>query len=243
MRSNTGHPNSAIVFRTLWPSLTVVTCLGELRVHDEAVRPTLDWIEDTMLVARGWNPGPWQGGGDFPPHRSRNPDPQFHTCAVIANMTRDDEGRWRNTEPALLHRNARLIGTYWRNELSRRHLEKGWDHGTGHCTCDVQGEGRASTSGAAHRQRRLQNRPTFGALRDARPCATAAKERLPIPRILRNNEALGEVRDARPGSSGQRSGRISPAGCTGLLVEFLDVVTEGMPAAPRVFPKSRAGSP
>ena len=99
MRSNTGRPNSAIVFRTLWPGLTVVTCLGELRVHDEAVRPTLDWIEDTVLVARGWNPGPWQSGGDFPPHRSRNPDSQFNTCAVIANMTRDDQGRWRNTEP------------------------------------------------------------------------------------------------------------------------------------------------
>ena len=29
---------------------------GVMRAHDEAVRSTLDWIEDTMLETRGWDP-------------------------------------------------------------------------------------------------------------------------------------------------------------------------------------------
>ena len=40
---------------------------------------------------------------------SRNLDPQLHTHAVVANMTRDGEGCWKSVEPTLLHRHARLI--------------------------------------------------------------------------------------------------------------------------------------
>ena len=57
---------------------------------------------------------------------SRNLDPQLHTHAVIANMTRDAQGRWKSVEPISLHRNARLIGAFYRNELSRRLIEKGY---------------------------------------------------------------------------------------------------------------------
>ena len=45
---------------------------------------------------------------------SRNLDPKLHTHAVVANMTRDGEGRWKSIEPTGLHRNAILIGAYYR---------------------------------------------------------------------------------------------------------------------------------
>ena len=57
---------------------------------------------------------------------SRNLDPQLHTHAVIANMTRDAQGRWKSVEPISLHHNAKLIGAFYRNELSRRLIEKGY---------------------------------------------------------------------------------------------------------------------
>ena len=57
---------------------------------------------------------------------SRNLDPQLHTHAVIANMTRDAGGRMKSIEPTQLHRNARLIGAYYRNEMSRRLMERGY---------------------------------------------------------------------------------------------------------------------
>ena len=108
---------------------------GVMRAHDEAVRTTLDWIEDTMLETRGWDPAtrrrpriksPSMVAATFRHIASRNLDPQLHTHAVIANMTRDAQGRWKSVEPMSLHRNARLIGAFYRNELSRRLIAKGY---------------------------------------------------------------------------------------------------------------------
>ena len=108
---------------------------GVMRAHDGAVRATLDWIEDTMLETRGWDPAtrrrpriksPSMVAATFRHIASRNLDPQLHTHAVIANMTRDAQGRWKSVEPISLHRNARLIGAFYRNELSRRLIEKGY---------------------------------------------------------------------------------------------------------------------
>ena len=106
-----------------------------IRAHDEAVRATLDWVEETMLQTRGWDPAtrtrprvsaPSMVAATFRHIASRNLDPQLHTHAVIANVTRDANGRWKSVEPTLLHRNARLIGAYYRNELSRRLIERGY---------------------------------------------------------------------------------------------------------------------
>ena len=109
---------------------------GVVHAHDEAVRATLDWIEGTLLETRGWDPAtrkrprikaPHMVAATFRHVASRNLDPQLHTHAVIANMTRDAQGRWRSIEATLLHRHARQIGAYYRNELSRRLMERGYD--------------------------------------------------------------------------------------------------------------------
>ena len=105
------------------------------RAHDAAVRETLDWIEGTLLETRGWDPAtrkrprvkaPWMVAALFRHIASRNLDPQLHTHAVIANMTRDGDGRWKSVEPTLLHRNARLIGAYYRDRLARQLIAKGY---------------------------------------------------------------------------------------------------------------------
>ena len=109
---------------------------GVVHAHDEAVRATLDWIEKNLLETRGWDPAtrkrprikaPHMVAATFRHVASRNLDPQLHTHAVIANMTRDGEGRWRSIEATLLHRHARQIGAYYRNELSRGLMERGYD--------------------------------------------------------------------------------------------------------------------
>ena len=109
---------------------------GVVHAHDEAVRATLDWVEESLLETRGWDPdtrtrprikAPHMVAATFRHVASRNLDPQLHTHAVIANMTRDGEGRWRSIEATLLHRHARQIGAYYRNELSRRLMERGYD--------------------------------------------------------------------------------------------------------------------
>ena len=106
-----------------------------IRAHNAAVRETLDWIEGTLLETRGWDPAtgrrprvkaPSMVAALFRHIASRNLDPQLHTHAVIANMTRDEGGRWKSVEPTLLHRNARLIGAFYRDRLARQLIAKGY---------------------------------------------------------------------------------------------------------------------
>ena len=106
-----------------------------VRAHDEAVRATLDWVEETLLETRGSDPetgrrprekAPFMVAATFRHVASRSLDPQLHTHAVIANMTRDAEGRWKSVDPAVLHRNARLIGAYYRDRLARNLIERGY---------------------------------------------------------------------------------------------------------------------
>ena len=100
-----------------------------LRAHDAAVRATLDWVETAFLQTRGYDPATGRRprvkadgmvAATFRHVASRNNDPQLHTHAVIANMTRNMAGEWRSVEPTQLQRNRRLIGAWYRNDLARR---------------------------------------------------------------------------------------------------------------------------
>ena len=100
-----------------------------LRAHDAAVRATLDWVEAEFLQTRGYDPATGRRprvkadgmvAATFRHVASRNNDPQLHTHAVIANMTRNMAGEWRSVEPTQLQRNRRLIGAWYRNDLAKR---------------------------------------------------------------------------------------------------------------------------
>ena len=100
-----------------------------MHAHDEAVRATLDWIEREHLQTRGYDPATGRRpreaadgmvAATFRHMASRNNDPQLHTHAVVANMTRNRSGEWRSVEPTLLRRNRRVFGAWYRNDLARR---------------------------------------------------------------------------------------------------------------------------
>ena len=106
-----------------------------MRAHDASVRAALDWIEAEFLQTRGYDPATGRRprvkadglvAATFRHVASRNNDPQLHTHAVIANMTRNAAGEWRSVEPTQLQRNRRLIGAWYRNELARRLGEMGY---------------------------------------------------------------------------------------------------------------------
>ena len=106
-----------------------------IRAHDAAVRETLDWVEATLLQTRGWDPetrtrprenAPFMVAATFRHIASRNLDPQLHTHAVIANVTRGADGKWKSVDPVALHRNARLIGAYYRDRLARNLIGRGY---------------------------------------------------------------------------------------------------------------------
>ncbi len=107
-----------------------------MRAHDEAVRATLDWIEREHLQTRGYDPATGRRpreaadgmiAATFRHMASRSNDPQRHTHAVVANMTRNRSGEWRSVESTLLKRNRRVFGAWYRNDLAMRLRELGYE--------------------------------------------------------------------------------------------------------------------
>ena len=103
-----------------------------VRAHDESVRATLGFIENELLQTRSYDPATGRrprvqahgmAAATFRHLASCNLDPQLHTHAVVANMTRGRDGGWRSAEFTSVERSKLLIGAYYRNELRTR-LEK-----------------------------------------------------------------------------------------------------------------------
>ncbi len=185
-----------------------------VRAHDEAVRATLGWIEETLLETRGWDPAtrrrprtqsPSMVAALFRHVASRNRDPQLHTHAVVANMTCGADGRWKSVEPTQIHRNARLIGAYYRNELARRLAARGYAIVPAMAgripSFEIAGYGRALREAFSTRRREIVAwvderglERTSASLQKA-TFATRKRKAEPVQAVLRR-EWLGRLRAA-----------------------------------------------
>ncbi len=96
--------------------------------HEVAVARTLDWVERNVAETRMSDPATGQmvRAGDqksvvatFRHDTSRNLDPLLHTHAVIANMVRGADDKWRTMSNEKLYANKMLIGALYRAELAR----------------------------------------------------------------------------------------------------------------------------
>ena len=104
---------------------------GDERVagaHDRAVKRTLAWIEGNVAETRVRDPETGRlvrtgcqkmVAATFRHDASRNLDPQLHTHAVIANMVRGGDGKWRTMANERLYASKMLIGALYRSELAR----------------------------------------------------------------------------------------------------------------------------
>ena len=104
-------------------------------VHDRAVKATLDWVERNAAETRMKDPETGTMGrvgnqrivaATFRHDTSRNLDPQLHTHAVLANMVRGGDGRWRSMANEGLYDCQKLIGMLYRNELAAGLAEIGY---------------------------------------------------------------------------------------------------------------------
>ncbi len=95
--------------------------------HDRAVAATLAWVEKNAAETRMKDPDTGtmaRVGGQkivaatFTHDTSRNLDPQLHTHAVLANMVRGGDGKWRSMANEGLYAKQKLIGMLYRNELA-----------------------------------------------------------------------------------------------------------------------------
>ena len=111
---------------------------GDARIvdaHDRAVRAALAWVEANAAETRVRDPqtgrmvrarGQEIVAAAFRHDASRNLDPQLHTHAVLANMVRSDDGRWRAMANEGLYERQKLVGMLYRNELARSLTELGY---------------------------------------------------------------------------------------------------------------------
>ena len=112
---------------------------GDRRIveaHDKAVAATLAWIEKNAAETRMKDPETGRmariGGqkivaATFRHDTSRNLDPQLHTHAVLANMVKGEDGKWRSMANEGLYAQQKLIGMLYRNELAAGLGKLGYD--------------------------------------------------------------------------------------------------------------------
>ncbi len=103
--------------------------------HDRAVKATLAWVERNAAETRVQDPetgrmvrarGQEIVAATFRHDTSRNLDPQLHTHAVLANMVRGEDRKWRTMANEGLYERQKLIGMLYRNELARSLAELGY---------------------------------------------------------------------------------------------------------------------
>ena len=97
-------------------------------VHDRALAASLDWIERNAAETRMKDPdaGRMVRAGNqkivaatFRHDTSRNLDPQLHTHAVLANMVKGEDDKWRSMANEKLYGSKMLLGALYRAELAR----------------------------------------------------------------------------------------------------------------------------
>ena len=96
-------------------------------VHDRAVKAVLAWVEKNAAETRMQDPATGRMvraghqkivAATFRHDTSRNLDPQLHTHAVLANMVKGEDGKWRTMANEGLYERQKLIGMLYRNELA-----------------------------------------------------------------------------------------------------------------------------
>ena len=112
---------------------------GDARIveaHDRAVKATLAWVERNVAETRMKDPvtGQMVRAGDqkivaatFRHDTSRNLDPQLHTHAVLANMVRGEDDKWRSMANEKLYGWKMLLGALYRSELAASLARLGYD--------------------------------------------------------------------------------------------------------------------
>ena len=105
-------------------------------IHDRAVAASLDWVERNVAETRMKDPdaGCMVRAGNqkivaatFRHDTSRNLDPQLHTHAVLANMVKGEDDKWRSMANEKLYGSKMLLGALYRSELARGLTDLGYD--------------------------------------------------------------------------------------------------------------------
>jgi len=124
-----------------------------LAAHQEAVKETLATIEKDVLKAQFKAGGKVQHESTgkmtaavFAHETSRELDPQIHSHAVVANVTRTADGKWRALEGSQFYKHKMLSGAEYRARLASKVQALGYKVNITH------GDGRFELKGISRKQ-------------------------------------------------------------------------------------------
>ncbi len=143
---------------------------GDARVvgaHDRAVAAALGWIEKNVAETRLRDPetGEMIRAGNqkivaatFRHDTSRNLDPQLHTHAVLANMVKGEDGKWRTMANEKLYGSKMLLGALYRSELARGLARLGYGTEKTHADgrFEIAGVGRTAIEAFSTRRAEIE---------------------------------------------------------------------------------------
>ena len=175
---------------------------GDRRIvsaHDKAVQRTLGWVEKNVVETRLRDPekgrmvragGQKMVAATFRHDTSRNLDPQLHTHAVIANMLKGADNKWRTMANEKLYASKMLIGALYRSELAMGLKQLGYETEKTPCRRAVRDRGRFERS-----DRGVFNPPRGDPGGDERTGAGRSGRKSTPGRARRAHDALAQTRD------------------------------------------------
>ena len=104
-----------------------------IKAHHQAVKTTLDYVEQNCIFTRTGKGGANHLQTDnaifavFQHDDNRNKDPQLHSHCVIFNQTQARDGKWRSMDNRELYQQKMTIGMVYHHELARRLQTLGYE--------------------------------------------------------------------------------------------------------------------
>ena len=139
-----------------------------VEAHERAVKSALDHVEEKVLETRVWDAAAGAQVKErdldmvaalFRHEVNRNQDPHLHTHAVVANMARASDGKWRSIEGAGLFHHKMEVGARYRAELAMNLRELGYEVERTHMDgrFEIKGVSDAALEGFSTRSKEIRD--------------------------------------------------------------------------------------
>ena len=180
-----------------------------INAHQQAVKTTLDYIEQNCIFTRTG-----KGGANhlqtenalfavFQHDDNRNLDPQLHSHCVIFNQTQGEDGKWRSMDNRQLYQQKMTIGMVYHHELGRRLQTLGygldWNRDG---TFDVRGYSQSQLKEFSTRQQEIEQAVGHeaNAVAKAKACTKTRQDK--VHQVKEEREELKQTWQQRSESIG-----------------------------------------
>ena len=219
-----------------------------IEAHKEAVKTTLDYVEQNCIFTRTGKGGANHVQTDnaifavFEHDDNRNKDPQLHSHCVLFNQTRGADGKWRSMDNRELYQQKMTIGMVYHHELGRRLQTLGYElNWRSDGTFDVRGYSQSQLKEFSTRKQEIDNAvgERASATTKARACTStrrdkvhqAEEQRKELRQIWQQRAEQLDIRHPEANNQHQQVTNLKDK--SKLVIESIEVASERQVAFPR----------